>query len=47
MRVNRLDSADQVRFKQEHLREIEGSRNERGICLDVGVLFSGGTVARP
>lgn len=45
--VNRLDPADQVRFKQEHLREIEGLRNEKGIRLDVGVLFSGGTVAGP
>jgi hypothetical protein len=45
--VNRFDPADQVSFKQEHLREIEGLRNEKGIRLDVGVLFSGGTVARP
>lgn len=42
--VNQLAAADQGRFKQEHLQEIEALRTERGIWLDVGVLFSSGVV---
>jgi ubiquinone/menaquinone biosynthesis C-methylase UbiE len=42
--VNRLTSTEQARFKQEHLAEIEVLKSAQGIRLDVGVLFSGGTV---
>lgn len=42
--VSQLSEADQARFKEEHLREIEALRSEQGIRLDVGVLFSSGSV---
>lgn len=42
--VNRLSAADQERFREEHLREIETLRTRKGIRLDVGVLFSSGMV---
>jgi ubiquinone/menaquinone biosynthesis C-methylase UbiE len=41
--VNRLSPADQQRFKQEHLRETEAQRTEKGIWLDIGVLYTAGT----
>lgn len=44
--VNRLSAADQERFREEHLREIETLRTVKGIRLDVGVLFSSGLVPR-
>jgi ubiquinone/menaquinone biosynthesis C-methylase UbiE len=44
--VNRLSPEDQVRFKADHLAEIEELRTRDGIRMDVGVLFSSGTRSR-
>jgi ubiquinone/menaquinone biosynthesis C-methylase UbiE len=41
--VNQLSPADQQRFKREHLQEIEALRTEKGIWLDIGVLYTIGT----
>jgi ubiquinone/menaquinone biosynthesis C-methylase UbiE len=41
--VGRLPPADQARFRQEHLPEIEALRTRDGIWMDVGVLFAVGT----
>jgi ubiquinone/menaquinone biosynthesis C-methylase UbiE len=41
--VTRLKPEDQVRFRQEHLQEIEALRTGQGIWLDVGVLYTTGT----
>jgi ubiquinone/menaquinone biosynthesis C-methylase UbiE len=40
--VSQLKPEDQVRFKREHLREVEALRDEKGIWLDVGVLYTSG-----
>lgn len=41
--VSQLSTQDQARFKQEHLCEIEALRTDKGIWLDVGVLYTIGT----
>jgi ubiquinone/menaquinone biosynthesis C-methylase UbiE len=41
--VSQLSSNDQARFKQEHLAEIAARGTEKGIWLDVGVLYTIGT----
>lgn len=41
--VSQLSPADQERFKREHLQEIEALRTEKGIWLDIGVLYTAGT----
>jgi ubiquinone/menaquinone biosynthesis C-methylase UbiE len=41
--VSQLSSENQQRFKQEHLQEIEALRTEKGIWLDVAVLYTTGT----
>jgi SAM-dependent methyltransferase len=41
--VSRLSPEDQQRFKREHLEEIESLRTDKGIWLDVGVLYTMGT----
>lgn len=41
--VSQLKPDDQERFKQEHLREVEALRTDKGIWLDVGVLYTKGT----
>jgi 2-polyprenyl-3-methyl-5-hydroxy-6-metoxy-1,4-benzoquinol methylase len=41
--VNQLSATDQQRFKREHLREIEALGTEKGILLDIGVLYTAGT----
>jgi ubiquinone/menaquinone biosynthesis C-methylase UbiE len=41
--VARLSARDQERFKQEHLAEIAAFRTDKGIWLDVGVLYTVGT----
>ncbi len=41
--VTRLSLSDQERFKKEHLEEIELLRTDKGIWLDVGVLYTAGT----
>lgn len=41
--VTRLSSEDQERFKREHLKEIGALGTDRGIWLDVGVLYTVGT----
>jgi ubiquinone/menaquinone biosynthesis C-methylase UbiE len=41
--VARLSAQDQERFKQEHLAEIAALRTDKGIWLDVGVLYTVGT----
>ena len=43
MMVGQLSPEKQVQFKQEHLGEIDALRTERGIWLDVGVLYTTGT----
>lgn len=42
--VSRLSPEDQNRFKQEHLDEIGALRTDKGIWLDVGVLYTAGTI---
>jgi hypothetical protein len=44
--VSRLSPQDQERFKQEHLAEIGALRTDKGIWLDVGVLYTVGTKAK-
>jgi ubiquinone/menaquinone biosynthesis C-methylase UbiE len=41
--VSQLSPDDQVRFKHEHLKEVEGQRTRDGIRIDVGVLYTSGT----
>ena len=41
--VGQLAPPEQARFKQEHLKEVEALRTDKGIWLDVGVLYSIGT----
>ncbi len=41
--VGQLSPDDQVRFKHEHLQEVEAQRRSDGILLDVGVLYTMGT----
>jgi ubiquinone/menaquinone biosynthesis C-methylase UbiE len=41
--VARLSAQEQERFKQEHLMEIAALRTDKGIWLDVGVLYTVGT----
>jgi ubiquinone/menaquinone biosynthesis C-methylase UbiE len=41
--VSQLKPADQQRFKQEHLKEISALGTNKGIWLDVGVLYTVGT----
>jgi ubiquinone/menaquinone biosynthesis C-methylase UbiE len=41
--VARLSPQDQERFKQKHLAEIAALRTNKGIWLDVGVLYTVGT----
>lgn len=43
--VARLSSADQERFKQEHLSEVGALRTDKGIWLDAGVLYTVGMKA--
>jgi ubiquinone/menaquinone biosynthesis C-methylase UbiE/GNAT superfamily N-acetyltransferase len=40
-----LSSQDQERFKREHLEEVGALRADKGIWLDVGVLYTVGTKA--
>jgi ubiquinone/menaquinone biosynthesis C-methylase UbiE len=44
--VAQLSRKDQERFKQEHLEEIAALRTDKGIWLDVGVLYTIGTKPR-
>jgi ubiquinone/menaquinone biosynthesis C-methylase UbiE len=41
--LGQLSPQDQERFKREHLREVESLRTDKGIWLDVGVLYTTGT----
>jgi len=41
--VARLSARDQEQFKQEHLAEIAALKTDKGIWLDVGVLYTVGT----
>ena len=41
----RLSEQDQERFKREHLEEIGAIKTDKGIWLDVGVLYTVGTKA--
>jgi len=41
--VSQLSPTDQERFKQEHLQEVETLRTDKGIWLDIGVLYTIGT----
>lgn len=43
--VTRLSPEDQERFKQEHMAEIAGLRTDKGIWLDVNVLYTMGTIS--
>lgn len=43
--VAQLSAQDQERFKAEHLAEVDALRTKDGIWLDVGVLYTSGTVA--
>jgi len=42
--VSQLSEQDQERFKGEHLAEVEKLRTKDGIRLDVGVLYTTGTI---
>ena len=41
--VAQLSQKDQERFKREHLEEVGTLRTDKGIWLDVGVLYTVGT----
>jgi ubiquinone/menaquinone biosynthesis C-methylase UbiE len=41
--VRQLTPEDQARFKQQHLQEVDAVRTDKGIWLDVGVLYTTGT----
>ncbi len=41
--VSQLKLVDQERFKREHVQEVEALKTEKGIWLDVGVLYTIGT----
>ena len=41
--VGRLTPSDQARFRQEHMQEVAPLATEKGIWLEVGVLFTVGT----
>ncbi len=41
--IGQLAPGDQERFKREHLAEVEAQRTDKGIWLDVGVLYTVGT----
>lgn len=41
--VSQLPPEDQVRFKREHLQEVEALKTKDGIWLDIGVLYTTGT----
>jgi hypothetical protein len=41
--VSQLEPNDQERFKREHLKEISALRRDKGIRLDVEVLYTMGT----
>ncbi len=41
--VSQLSPGDQERFKRAHLAEVESQRTDKGIWLDVGVLYTVGT----
>jgi len=41
--VAQLSQEDQERFKQEHMEEVGALRTDKGIWLDVGVLYTVGT----
>lgn len=43
--VSQLPAKDQEQFKRKHLNEVETLRTSEGIWLDVGVLFTCGTIA--
>jgi ubiquinone/menaquinone biosynthesis C-methylase UbiE len=43
--VGQLTEENQARFKREHLTEIEAQKTDKGIWLDVGVLYTVGTKA--
>lgn len=40
--VAQLSPDDQVRFRHEHLKEVDALKTEKGIWLDVGVLYTTG-----
>jgi len=42
VQVSQLSAADLKKFREEHLREIEGLRTEEGIWLNVNVLYASG-----
>jgi hypothetical protein len=42
--VGQLTGENQARFKREHLMEIEAQKTDKGIWLDVGVLYTVGTI---
>ncbi|MDH4162545.1 MAG: methyltransferase domain-containing protein [Nitrospirota bacterium] len=44
--VAQLSEQEQERFKDEHLAEVEKLRTQDGIRLDVGVLYTTGTIKR-
>jgi ubiquinone/menaquinone biosynthesis C-methylase UbiE len=41
--VSQLTHEDQEKFRQEHLREVEELKTDKGVWLDVGVLYTVGT----
>lgn len=45
--VGQLKPDDQERFKREHLAEIGALRMDKGIWLDVGVLYTMGRIPQP
>ena len=41
--VNQLSDNDMIRFKAEHLKEVQELSSEKGIWLEMNVLFTMGT----
>ena len=42
--LSQLPAADLPRFRADHLREVAALKTKDGLRLDVGVLFTAGTV---
>ncbi len=40
--VSQLAQEEQARFRQEHVQEVEAIKTDKGIWLDVGVLYTSG-----
>ena len=42
--LSQLPPADLPRFREDHLREVAALKTQAGLRLDIGVIFTAGTV---